>query len=220
MNPERIGRAEVERGRLAKITTILAVVLTLLALAWALYVTLIVIITGQRDDAQPADAVVVLGAGEVWGWPEAELRARCDHALSLYEAGVAPLVVVAGGDPDGTVNTEADAGVRYLEYLGMPPEALLAADRGDNTYESLLEVEARTRGKEVKSVVLVSDRYHMFRSLEMARDLGLTAYGSPTTTGPIENEPVLLLDMTLREVVAYSAYALGVRNPTLAFGAA
>lgn len=210
----------MQRGRLVRSVVLLAIVLPILALTWPSYVVMLVMTSGQRDDARPADAIVVLGAGEASGWPGAELRARSDHALSLYEAGVAPLVVVTGGDPDGTSNTEADAGVRYLKYLGMPSGTLLAAARGDNTYESLLEVKARTRGKGVKSVVLVSDRYHMFRSLEMARDLGLKAYGSPTPTGPIEDEPITLFYLTLREVVAYCAYELGARGPTFALGAA
>ncbi len=57
-------------------------------------------------------------------------------------------------------------------------------------------------------MVLVSDRFHMFRSLVMAEDLGLEAHGSPVTTSPIEDSPVARLYHTLREVAAYTAYVL------------
>jgi hypothetical protein len=58
----------------------------------------------------------------------------------------------------------------------------------------------------------------MFRSREMARDLRLKAYGSPTTMSPTEDESVALFYRTLREAVASFACKLGVRGPTLAWG--
>jgi vancomycin permeability regulator SanA len=95
----------------------LAIFLVLPALAWVAYVALRVAAVGERDDTRPADAVVVLGTQEYSGWPSQPFSARLDHALYLYEEGLAPLVIVAGGDPDGNSFTEAAAGVRYLTDL-------------------------------------------------------------------------------------------------------
>lgn len=191
----------------------LAVVLVLPALSWAAYVALRVTTVGERDDPRPADAVVVLGTQEYSGWPSQPFSARLDHAFSLYEEGLAPLVIVAGGDPEEDSFTEAAAGVRYLEYQGLPPDALLAVG-GDNTYENLREVKALAERKNLETVLLVSERFHMLRSLVMANDLEIQAYGSPTSTSPRDHDPALRSYYTLREVAAYTAYMLGLRKPT------
>jgi uncharacterized SAM-binding protein YcdF (DUF218 family) len=192
---------------------LLAVVLIPPALLWAAYVALRVANVGERDDPRPADAVVVLGTQEYSGWPSTPFSARLDHALSLYEEGLAPLVVIAGGDPEGDSYTEAAAGIRYLEHQGLPSEALLAVG-GDNTYENLLEVKALAYREGLETVLLVSERFHMLRSLVMANDLEIKAYGSPTSTSPRDHNPALRIYYTLREVAAYTAYLLGLRNPT------
>lgn len=198
----------MKRERLGRAVTLLALALALLAFSWASYVLLWVQTAGRSDDARPADAVVVLGAEQDRGWPSPMFRARLDHALTLYEEGMAPLVIVVGGKPDSDNYTEADAGVGYLLQQGVPPEVLLAVGRGDNTYATLQEIKALAAQEDLGPVLLVSDRFHMFRSLEMAEDLGLEAYGSPTTTSPVESEAVSRSYYTLREVAAYTAYVL------------
>jgi uncharacterized SAM-binding protein YcdF (DUF218 family) len=195
------------------VVLLLAIVLVLPALLWAAYVALRVATVGERDDLHPVDAVVVLGTQEYSGWPSPPFSARLDHALSLYEEGLAPLVIVAGGDPEGDSFTEAAAGVRYLEHQGLPSDALLAVG-GDNTYENLREVKALAEREGLESVLLVSERFHMLRSLAMANDLGIQTYGSPTSTSPRDHNPVLRFYYTLREAVAYTAYMLGLRKPT------
>ena len=62
---------------------------------------------GNHDDRRPADAIVVLGAAQYNGRPSAILKARLDHAIELYEAGLAPYLVVTGGKAEGDRTTEA-----------------------------------------------------------------------------------------------------------------
>ncbi|MBV9453350.1 MAG: YdcF family protein [Rubrobacter sp.] len=187
--------------------------LMLLVLLWVSYTVLQIESVGRRDDARPADAIVVLGTGQEQGWPSPAFRARLDHALSLYEEGIAPLVVVAGGNPEEDSYTEAEAGVRYLEYYGLPSEVLVGVG-GDNTYQNLQQVEALAKREGWENVVLVSERFHMFRSLAMAQELGLPAHGSPTSTSPAEHNLVWHFYFELREVAAYTAYTLGIHSPT------
>jgi uncharacterized SAM-binding protein YcdF (DUF218 family) len=192
---------------------LLALVLVLPALLWATYVAAQAVTVGERDDTRPADAIVVLGTREYSGWPSRPFGARLDHALFLYEEGLAPVVIVAGGDPEGDSYTEAAAGVRYLEHQSVPSEALLTAG-GDNTYENLLEVKALTKREGLETVLLVSERFHMLRSLIMAEDLDIQAYASPTSTSPTDHNPASRFYATLREVAAYTAYVLGFGNLT------
>jgi uncharacterized SAM-binding protein YcdF (DUF218 family) len=197
-----------------KVLRLLAAILVLPALFWTSYVALRIVMVGERDDRRTADAIVVLGAREYSGWPSSPFASRLDHALSLYEQGLAPLVIVAGGDPEGDTYTEADAGARYLEHLGLPLEVLLTVG-GNNTYENLREAEALAEREGLETVLVVSERFHMLRSLAMAEDLGMRAYGSPTMTSPREHNPTWRLFYTLREVAAYSAYSfLGLKSPT------
>src|ERR1700748_2595389 len=53
-----------------------------------------------HDQARPADAIAVFGAAEYDGRPSPVLRARLDHALSLYREKLAPLVITLGGGGD------------------------------------------------------------------------------------------------------------------------
>ena len=201
-------RKEQYRGRILQL---LATILVLPALFWAAYVTLRVVSVGERDEHQPADAIVVLGAREYSGWPSSPFAARLDHALFLYEEGLAPLVIVAGGDPEGDSYTEAEAGTRYLDFHSLPPEALLTVG-GDNTYENLREAETLAQREGLETMLVVSERFHMLR---MAEDLGIQAYGSPTRTSPRERNLAWRLYYTLREVTAYTAYSLlGLKSPT------
>ena len=200
--------------RWGRIVLLLVVLLVLLVLFWAAYVALQVVTVGAHDERRPVDAIVVLGAGEYFGWPSVPFAARLDHALSLYEEGLAPLVIVAGGDPEGDSYTEAEAGTRYLEHRSLPPEALLTVG-GDNTYENLREAKALAQREGLETMLVVSERFHMLRSLTMVEDLGMQAYGSPTRTSLRERNPAWRLYYTLREVAAYTAYSLlGLKSPT------
>lgn len=177
-----------------------------LGLLWTLFIAARVELSGRRDDAPRSDAIVVLGSAQYQGTPSPVFQARLDHALRLYQAGRAPLVVVAGAGLDGDLYTEGTAGADYLRAHGVPKRALLAVGSGDNTHTSLQAVARALNGRKLDSVILVSDRFHMFRSLRIASDLGLSAHGSPTTTSPIDGDPPARLRYTLREVVAYTAY--------------
>jgi len=182
--------------------------LAAVSIGWTLYVAARVEIAGRRDDAQRAGAIVVLGAAQYQGEPSPVFQARLDHALQLYRAGTAPLVVVAGAKLQGDRFTEAAAGATYLRGQGLSARSLLPVGVGNDTLSSL-EAVAQALGKRgVESVVVVTDPFHTFRSTQLAGDLGLTAYGSPTATSPIAASPSARAYYTAREVAAYTAYRL------------
>src|SRR5262245_65338631 len=59
-----------------------------------------VILWERRDTAQPASAIVVLGAAQYVGRPSPVLRARIDHAIDLWRRGLAPQIIFTGGFGD------------------------------------------------------------------------------------------------------------------------
>lgn len=139
---------------------------------------------GQRDDQRASDAIVVLGAAQYNGRPSAILKARLEHAIDLYEAGLASSFIVTGGKADGDITTEAASARTYAISRGIPESAILTEDRGRTTLESLRGVGGLMRDHQLGSALLVSDRSHMLRVLRIARDQGISAWGSPTTTSP------------------------------------
>jgi len=174
----------------------------LLALAATIVYTValvMVLVASQHDERRPADVIVVLGAAQYNGRPSPVLRARLDHALGLYREGLAPLVVVTGGVGPGDTISEALVGRRYLMAHGVPAESVAAQPEGRSTAASMTAVAGWLRQRGSGRALLVSDPFHMFRLRLEARRTALEAYGSPTETSPISDNPGLELRYLLRE---------------------
>ncbi len=164
---------------------------------------------GSSDEQRPADAIVVLGAAQYNGRPSPVLEARISHAVELYAAGVAPLLIVTGGKAAGDRTTEASVARAWAEDHGVPSSAILAEDRGRTTLESLEAVAELLRARKLTSAVFVSDRTHMLRVLRLATDQGVTAWGSPTTTSPVDADPAPRLEAIIHELGALAVYFVG-----------
>ena len=163
---------------------------------------------GRRDDQRPAGAIVVLGAAQYDGRPSAVFAARLDHAVKLYLAGTAPWLVVTGGKLPGDRTTEAAVARAYALERGVPPDRILMEDTGRSTLESLRSVGVILRQEGIHDAVFVSDRTHMLRVLRMARDQGITAYGSPTPTSPTDADPQRRFSATIHELGGLGVYFL------------
>jgi uncharacterized SAM-binding protein YcdF (DUF218 family) len=141
--------------------------------------------TGRSDQARPVDAIVVPGAAQYDGTPSPQLAARLDHVVTLYQEGIAPLVVVTGGKLPADRFTEAEASQRYLVERGVPAEAIASESEGSSTYQSIAGAADLLGERGLESVVVVTDPYHALRSRLIAQDVGLTAYVSPTPTSVV-----------------------------------
>lgn len=168
---------------------------------------------GTHDDARPADAIVVLGAAQYNGVPSPIYKARLDHAIQLYEEGLAPAIVMTGGKLPGDKTTEADVGRAYAVARGVPADAILVEDQGRTTLESLRTVGGMLRDRDLRTAVFVSDRTHMLRVLRIARDQGIDAFGSPTRTSPIDANAGERLRATIHEIGALGLYFLAGTGP-------
>ena len=169
--------------------------------------------TGSRDNRQNADAIVVLGAAQYDGRPSPVFEARLDHAVDLYEAGVARYLIVTGGKAEGDRTTEAATARAFAMSRGVPASAILVEDRGRTTLESLHAVADLLRQHELASAVFVSDPTHMLRVLRIARDEAIVAYGSPTTTSPTDLTFASRADATIHELGALTLYFVSGQTP-------
>jgi len=164
---------------------------------------------GAADERRPADAIVVLGAAQYNGRPSPVLEARIRHAVDLFRDGIAPILIVTGGKATGDRTTEAAAAAFWAAANGVPATAILSEDQGRTTLESLEAVASIMRAHHLASAVFVSDRTHMLRVLRIATDQGIVAWGSPTTTSPVDADPGSRMTATAHELGALALYFAG-----------
>ncbi len=163
----------------------------LASVGWFVYNLYGVWSTGRANEARPADAIVVLGAAQYDGRPSPLLAARLDHVVELWQQGIAPLVVVTGGNQPGDRFTEASSSARYLIERGIPDGSILREDQSHTTYGSLVTVSRMLHERSLQKVVLVSDPFHMQRCKLIAEDLGLQAFVSATRTSPVRGSSAI-----------------------------
>ena len=176
---------------------------------------------GAADEERAVDAIVVLGAAQYNGRPSPVLEARIRHAVELYHAGLAPILIVTGGKANGDRTTEAAAARTWAMANGVPAAAILSEDRGRTTLESLEAVALILRQHSLSSAVFVSDRTHMLRVLRIATDEGIAAWGSPTSSSPTDADPASRTAATIHELGALALYFAGaghavVEEPSIA----
>jgi uncharacterized SAM-binding protein YcdF (DUF218 family) len=139
----------------------------------------------SRDEARPAQAIVVLGAAQYAGRPSPVLRARLDHALDLWNRHLATLLILTGGTGSGDITSEAAVGRNYAKRHGVPDSVILVENEGRTTSESMRAVAGMLEARGLQTALLVSDPFHMLRLRILARRFGFTPYTSPTRTSPI-----------------------------------
>jgi uncharacterized SAM-binding protein YcdF (DUF218 family) len=187
----------------------LCTLVVLLVLAYLLYVAGKIAHESTIDEVRKADVIVVLGAAEYRGHPSPVLQARLNHALILYLRREAPYILTtggAGGDPD---YTEGEVGRGYLTERGVPSEAILVEPEGSTTGQSLASVAEIMRSHNMRSCIVVSDGYHIFRVKRMLQFHGITVYGSPR---PAAESPGTLQRnwLYMRQAIGFALWRIGV----------
>ena len=144
-----------------------------------------VLYVGAKDNAAKADVIMVMGAAQYDGRPSPQLAARLDHALLLFNEGRAPLIAVTGGKRLGDRYTEAEASRRYLVTRGVDETAILAETSGASTWQSVANLSPVLLKEGLRTVLVVTDRYHVQRTVLSIREVGFEASGSATRTSPV-----------------------------------
>src|SRR5579872_2303998 len=160
------------------------------------------------DEAQSADIIVVLGAAEYRGKPSPVLRARLDHALELYRKGLAPRILTTGGAGGDPVYTEGDVGRAYLVSRGVPSEAIVVEPEGESTVYSTAAAAEIMGRMGLKSCIVVSDGYHIFRVKKMLQASGMKVFGSPRSLNPPNDWRERWL--YVRQAIGYLLWRVGV----------
>jgi uncharacterized SAM-binding protein YcdF (DUF218 family) len=176
-------------------------------LGWLLTLAAIVV-WAERNAAEKADVIVVLGAAQYDGRPSPVLKARLDHAVQLYKDSLAPRVLFTGGRRVGDAVTEAVTGQRYSVKHGIPARAIMLESTSRTTLASIQGTALMLRSdttSRAPRVILVSDPFHMLRLTVLARLYGLHPLSSPTRTSPILARQSVALEYVVRESFALPA---------------
>jgi len=164
--------------------------------------------TSKLDLAAKSDAIAVLGAAEYAGKPSPVFQARLDHAAELYKQGLAPFLITTGGTHPGEKFSEGAVGKMYLVKKGIPTEKIIVDEESLTTRENIERIAEISREKNFQKIIIVSDPFHMYRSLLLAEKSNIEALPSPTRKSPISENRWLEIRYMLRETVLSIFYKL------------
>ena len=130
--------------------------------------------TQEAAQLENVDCILVLGCG-VWedGTPSHMLEDRLKMSLELYDLGVSDRLLMTG-DHGRENYDEVDAMKTYAVNAGIDSSLVFMDHAGFSTYESMY------RAREIfqaKKIVIVTQQYHLYRAVYIARQLGMDAYG-------------------------------------------
>jgi len=142
-----------------------------------------------------ADCILVLGAGlKPDGTPNSMLEDRLIVALALYQDGVAPKLLLSGDHGQKNYD-EVNAMKTYMLDHGVHSEDIFLDHAGFSTYESMYRAKDIF---EINKVIVVTQKYHEYRALYIAKKLGYEAYGVSSDPGTYGGQQF----REIREIVA------------------
>jgi SanA protein len=135
------------------------------------------IVSVDQSSGLDADCILVLGCGlDQDGTPSPMLSDRLQRGIEIFKAGGSNRLLMSG-DHGRDEYDEVNAMKKFAVEHGVESEAVFMDHAGFSTYESVY------RAKEIfkaKKVILVTQEYHLYRALYVAKSLGLEAYGVST----------------------------------------
>jgi uncharacterized SAM-binding protein YcdF (DUF218 family) len=177
------------------VLVLLAAMITFLYISWRINHT------GARDRAQPADVIIVLGAQvEPDGQPGPDLSVRTQHAVRLFQEGLAPYLVCTGGYHDDHLSAAAVACDLAISQ-GVPADRVLLADGSMTTREDAATARDLMLANGWQTAILVSHPLHLERACLLFEGEGITVYPSPTNTDLATIPWQTRLWLTAREAV-------------------
>jgi uncharacterized SAM-binding protein YcdF (DUF218 family) len=162
-------------------------------------------------DPGKADAIVVLGGGAEW--PHGELSStalhRTIHGIRLYSEGLAPLLVLSGAQ--GRTLPSPSARRRALALAcDVPDQAIITDERATTTRDEATRVAELLRPRDARSILLVTDPYHMVRARRLFERAGLTVRPAPANDLPDPAESpqsrLALMNRAAQEIFAIIYY--------------
>jgi uncharacterized SAM-binding protein YcdF (DUF218 family) len=133
-----------------------------------------------KENARASDAVIVLGARVNYNnYLNPCLVARVEHGAKLVRDGLAKFLIVSGGVDIEDGASEAKAMREIALAAGISSEQIILEPKATSTFENLKFSKVILEQRKLKSVIVVTEPYHMPRAAMIARKLGLDFSSSP-----------------------------------------
>ncbi len=192
--------------RLLKVAVLFIALVTLLGVAYGAVMFSRIRMSAGEDQAQPVDAIIVMGAAQYNGQPSPVLKARLDHAYDLFDRGLANIIITTGGFGPDPNFSEAHVSARYLSEQGIDPSQIVTEQGSGTTYDTVQAASRLKHSNGWKKALVVSDGFHLYRVKEIFADSRVDALTSPAPASPIEMASTSRIWFSLREIVLVSVY--------------
>lgn len=148
-----------------------------IVLVTSLYILLISAVAafGYFSKPDKSDCIIVLGCMVYGSEPSPFLKERLNEAIRLYNNGYAKYIIVSGGQGKGEYISEAQAMENYLVSKGIPNKYIIKEDTSKNTYDNLNNSKQIMNKNNIKSAIVVSNKFHLFRSKMVADKLKINS---------------------------------------------
>ncbi|MFM7623501.1 MAG: YdcF family protein, partial [Actinomycetota bacterium] len=143
--------------------------LLVLALAIPTFALARVWYSANNETIRKADAIVLMGAAQLDGKPGQVLEAMLKEVLRIYEKDFADQVFTLGEGAPGDRFTEAGTSRDWLARNGLGWKSVTAIKIGRDSYTSIEALAKNVDKDKYKSIIIVTDPYHCFRSVTIAR---------------------------------------------------
>ncbi len=127
-----------------------------------------------------SDVAIVLGAGTNKGKVSAVYRERINHGINLFKNGNVNYLLFTGGFGKGQKISDSKSAKLYALSKGIPENKIFIEENSSITYTNLKQAKEIMSAKDLKTALIVSDPYHMKRSLAMTEKLEINSQPSPT----------------------------------------
>lgn len=187
-----------KKGVFAEYVPLLLRKIFIAGFCFALIIFLVVegcILSGFNEKGTPgADYVIVLGAQMKKSGPSKALQYRLDAAITYADENPDAKIIVSGGQGPDEHISEAQGMYDYLVKQGVDPGRIIKEDRSENTFQNLT-FSAEYLDKEKDSVAVVSNNFHIFRAMGIAKKAGYENVCGIAARG----EPFLQFNNMMRE---------------------
>lgn len=160
---------------------VVAILLSLAALGEGVLMALVYRTTLQAYPPARADVIIVLGARV---YPDGNLSLtlsrRTEKGFEAWQNGLAPALIVCGGQGSDEPISEAQAMADYLVELGVPQGQIFLEDTSTSTRENLVHARRIMKAQGMETALVVTSDYHITRALWLCADVGIAAQGYPS----------------------------------------
>ncbi|MFF2286815.1 YdcF family protein [Peribacillus butanolivorans] len=152
----------------------------------------------------PEDAsyLIVLGARVKGTVPSLSLQYRIDKAADYLKANKNTIAIVSGGKGPGEDISEAQAMQQELINQGIEEARIIMEDKSTTTIENIAYSKDLIPNPTATGLIVTND-FHIYRAVEMAKSVGLDMTGIPAKT-----PKVVLVKSYIREYLAITKYYL------------